>query len=70
MLFRSVSQSRYAVKDLSDALKTLIGLERQAFGLDDKDNTATDPLQALLDRISQGNSSALSPVAQDKDYEN
>ena len=59
-----------AAKDLSDALSTLIRLERQAFDLDDKNNTTIDPLQALLDRISQGNSSALSPVAQDKDYEN
>lgn len=59
-----------SMKDLSDTLRTLIALERQAFGLDDKDNNTVDPLQALLNRISQGNSSAFTPVAEDKDYEN
>jgi hypothetical protein len=59
-----------SMKDLSDTLKTLIALERQAFGLDDENNKPVDALTALLDRISHGNSSALSPVAQDKDYEN
>lgn len=59
-----------SMKDLSDTLRNLIALERQAFGLDDKDNNTVDPLQALLNRISQGNSSAFTPVAEDKDYEN
>ena len=59
-----------SMKDLSDTLRTLIALERQAFGLDDKENTAVDPLQSLLNRIAQNNNSALSPVAEDKDYAN
>ena len=59
-----------SMKDLSDTLRTLIALERQAFGLDDKENTAVDPLQSLLNRIAQGNNSAFSPVAEDKDYAN
>lgn len=59
-----------SMKDLSDTLRTLIALERQAFGLDDKENTAVDPLQALLNRIAQNNNSAFSPVAEDKDYAN
>lgn len=59
-----------SMKDLSDTLRTLIALERQAFGLDDKENTAVDPLQSLLNRIAQNNNSAFSPVAEDKDYAN
>ncbi|ENU80605.1 hypothetical protein F975_01659 [Acinetobacter sp. ANC 3789] len=59
-----------SMKDLSDTLRNLIALERQAFGLDDKENTTVDPLQSLLNRIAQGNNSAFSPVAEDKDYEN
>lgn len=59
-----------SMKDLSDTLRTLIALERQAFGLDDKENTAVDPLQSLLNRIAQSNNSAFSPVAEDKDYAN
>ena len=52
-----------SMKDLSDTLRTLIALERQAFGLDDKENTTVDPLQSLLNRIAQSNNSAFSPVA-------
>jgi DNA anti-recombination protein RmuC len=59
-----------SMKDLSDTLRNLIALERQAFGLDDKDNNTVDPLQSLLNSIAQGNNSAFSPVAEDKDYEN
>lgn len=57
-----------SMKDLSDTLKTLIALERQAFGLDDDNNKPVDALADLLNRIAQSNNSALSPIAQDKDY--
>lgn len=57
-----------SMKDLSDALKTLIGLERQAFGLDDENNKPVDALTALLERVSTGNSSAFKPIADDPEY--
>lgn len=57
-----------AMKDLSDTLKTLIGLERQAFGLDDENNKPVDALTALLERVSTGNSSAFKPIADDPEY--
>jgi len=51
--------------DLSNTLKTLIGLERQAFGLDTAPPSSTDPFTAMLHRIAQGNSSAFMPVQDD-----
>lgn len=57
-----------SMKDLSDTLKTLIALERQAFGLDDENNKPVDALTALLERVSTGNSSALKPIADDPEY--
>lgn len=56
-----------AMKDLSDTLKTLIALERQAFGLDDENNKPVDALTALLERVSTGNS-AFKPIADDPEY--
>lgn len=57
-----------SIKKLSDTLKTLIGLERQAFGLDDENNKPVDALTALLERVSTGNSSAFKPIADDPAY--
>ena len=57
-----------SMKDLSDTLKTLIALERQAFGLDDDNNKPVDALTALLERVSTGNSSAFKPIADDPEY--
>ncbi|MCF0265494.1 hypothetical protein KW868_13650 [Acinetobacter guillouiae] len=57
-----------SMKDLSDTLKTLIALERQAFGLDDENNKPVDALTSLLERISTGNSSAFKPIADDPEY--
>jgi len=51
--------------DLSNTLKTMIGLERQAFGLDTAPPSSTDPFTAMLHRIAQGNSSAFMPVQDD-----
>lgn len=53
------------MKDLGETLKTLIVLERQAFGLDTAPPTNADPFTAMLHRIAQGNSSAFLPVQDD-----
>lgn len=58
-----------AMRELSETLKTLVGLERQAYGLEEKENTTVDALTSILERISQSNSSAFQPVQHDKDYE-
>lgn len=57
-----------AIKELSDTMKTLVALERQAFGLEEKENTTADALTSLLESIAQGNSSGFQPVQEDKDY--
>ena len=57
-----------AMKDLSDTLKTLVGLEREAFGLNEKQESTADALTAVLDQITKNNSSAFSPVAVDPEH--
>ena len=56
------------MKDLGESLRVLVALERQAFGLDDKDNAPEDALTALLRGISQGNGNAFRPVREDPEH--
>ena len=58
-----------SAKDLAETLKTLVGLERQAFGLDDKDNSPVDSLTQLLHGISKSNSNSFAPIADDPEYD-
>lgn len=52
------------LKDLGEALRVVVTLEREAFGMDEKDaSSEKDSLTALLHRISSGSSSALMPVS-------
>lgn len=53
------------MKDLGESLRVLVTLERQAFGLDDKDQKPQDSLTTLLQTIAGGNASAFRPVAHD-----
>lgn len=53
------------MKDLGESLRVLVTLERQAFGLDDKDTKPQDALTTLLQSIAGANSSAFRPVAHD-----
>lgn len=56
-------------KSLSESLKTLIALERQAFGLDDKDNAPVDALTSLLHGIAKSNTNALQPIERDPEHD-
>ncbi len=56
-----------AAKDLGDSLKTLVMLQRHILKIDEQ-TSSSDALADLLNRIAQSNNSALSPIAQDKDY--
>ena len=58
-----------SAKDLAETLRVLIGLERQAFGLDDKDNSPVDSLTQLLHSISKSNSNSFAPIADDPEYD-
>ena len=53
------------MKDLGESLRVLVTLERQAFGLDDKDQKPQDSLTTLLQTIAGGNASPFGPVAHD-----
>ena len=53
------------MKDLGESLRVLVTLERQAVGLDDKDQKPQDSLTTLLQTIAGGNASAFRPVAHD-----
>lgn len=59
-----------SMKDLGDTLKTLIGLEVQAYGLDKNKEEKADDLTALINRIAQSNSSTFQPVAHDPEFDN
>ena len=56
------------IKELSDALKTVIGLEREAFGLNKESEQIEDAFTTMLNRIAQGNSSTFKPVDTDPEY--
>ena len=58
------------VKDLSDALKTLITLERTVYGLEDIKEEKGDPLTDLIVRITTSNNNTLMPVDEDSEYDN
>jgi hypothetical protein len=47
----------------------LVALERQAFGLDDKDNSPVDALTTLLHGIANSSGNAFAPVASDPEHE-
>lgn len=59
-----------SLKQLTDSLKTVVGLEREAFNLNKEEGKVEDAFTTMLHRISQGNSSTFQPVAQDSEYEN
>lgn len=56
------------MKDLGESLRVLVALERQAFGLDDKDSAPVDALTSLLHTIAKTSGNAFAPVADDPDH--
>ena len=65
----SLPERAKTMKDLGESLRVLVSLERQAFGLDDKDNETVDALTAVLHEISNRNSNGFTPVAHDPEYD-
>ena len=57
------------MKDLADTMSKLVALERQAWGLDDKDNSPVDALTSLLHSIANNNGNAFGVVKADPAYE-
>lgn len=52
-----------SAKELAEALRTVVALEREAFGITNKDDEAAkdDPLTRILHEIAKNNSSAIQP---------
>ncbi len=65
----SLSGRAATMKSLAETLKTVVALERQAFGLDDKDNAPVDALTTLLHGIAKTSTNAIMPVALDPEHE-
>lgn len=57
------------MKDLADIMTKFIMLERQAYGLDDTDNSPVDALTTLLHSIANNNGNAFGVVKNDPAYE-
>jgi hypothetical protein len=57
------------MKDLGESLRVMIMLERQAFGLDDKEGLQADALSTLLNRVTSGNANSFAPVADDPEHD-
>lgn len=61
----SLPQRAKTMKDLGESLRVLIGLERQAYGMDDKDTAPVDGLTTLLNSITASSNNAFEPVVND-----
>lgn len=57
------------MKELADTMTKLVALERQAYGLDDADNSPADALTTLLHSIANNNGNAFGVVKTDPAYE-
>ena len=57
------------MKDLGESLRVLVLLERQAFGMDDKDSAPVDAFTKMLQTINGGGASSFQPVARDPEHE-
>lgn len=65
----SVSNHVRTLKDLADIMTKFVALERQAYGLDDTDNSPVDALTSLLHSIANNNGNAFAVVKDDPAYE-
>lgn len=57
------------MKDLGETLRVMVAMERQAFGLDDKDALPIDPLTSLLHSIAKNSGNSFQPVAVDVEHD-
>lgn len=53
------------MRELSESMTKLVNMERQAYGMDDKDTRPADSLTTLLNGIAQNSNSAFQPVTDD-----
>lgn len=65
----SLPERARTMKTLADSLGTVIGLQRQAFGMDKDAESVVDAFTKMLERVTSGNNSAFIPVAHDPEHE-
>lgn len=65
----SLSSAVGNMQKLADTMVKLVGLERQAWNLDDLDSKTHDPLETLLHTIANNNNNAFMVVADDPEYQ-
>lgn len=61
----SLSERSKTMKTLADSLRSVVDMERTAFGMDKEQEKTADPLAALLHSIANGNGNGFKPVADD-----
>lgn len=64
----SLPERSKTMKVLAESLQKLVDMERQAFGMDDKDKAPVDGFTKMLQAITGGGSSAFQPVKDDPDH--
>ena len=65
----SLSSAVGNMQKLADTMVKLVGLERQAWNLDDLDSKTHDPLKTLLHTIANSNNNAFMVVEDELEYE-
>lgn len=61
----SLPERARTMKALADSLRVCVDMERQAFGMDDKDSAPVDALTALLHGISKSSNNSFTPITDD-----
>lgn len=65
----SLSSAVSNMRNLADSMTKFISLERQAWNLDNLDDSSHDPLKTLLDSIASSNNNAFDVVVDDPEYD-
>lgn len=64
-----LSQQIANMQKLADTMSKFVALERQAWNLDNLDDSSHDPLKTLLDSIASSNNNAFDVVVDDPEYD-
>lgn len=64
-----LSQQIANMQKLADTMTKFVALERQAWNLDNLDDSSHDPLKTLLDSIASSNNNAFDVVVDDPEYD-
>ena len=65
----SLPERSKTMKVLAESLQKLVDMERQAFGMNDKEAAPVDGLTRMLKAITGSGASAFQPVARDPEHD-